>query len=355
MNPPNNPQNSSSLFLPRKNAGGGKILTRRNFLKAVGATAVALPFLKPQEARADTSYLDLFIRGTEYSNAEQYNLSHIPHNGVRAYHQGTGISKDWPARAHGGPVCYTIYPTPDDVAKWPNTANYNNLAALFENAKDGDMISCWQEPEGLDWHKYKKFDPHSSISGGFMQDLLGQMLNLRVNCTNQKVLIGAISGGGKNWETSAGYFIRGLDFYNLDLYRSDYPKGDQGAIDRLEYWQKYVYGYKKKDGTHVPGYGINPVSGLITATVGVTECNALCDSLRPCFFYRVATWVALQKTRNYRCFHTFWGGYQAPKSGLWCAGDSSTIAELQNIGNGDIGSDYAPGPCGTGHCDCTFS
>jgi hypothetical protein len=317
----------------------GSKFNRRSFLTAAGASALALPFIKPRSALAQCfpsgsspcsdvnnipSPNPWLIRGCNQDTVCNYNAAGIAVTGVRHYGGSNKQLTTFPDRPDNASLCLTIYPNVSELLNgtWDNT-----LAVLFSQATPREMMSCWHELAGGPNDTGGKTDasghPISSQDAVNMQNYI---LDFRkANFPQSPLAFGAIECGNGNtaspggWKRVQPFMAPNLDFYGNDLYFTHYPD----PVKALQGWW---------DGFVGSGYSPN-------ATIAVTECNAHMESDRPCFFYNAAKWVWNQQNRGARSFLCFWNG-PGNLGGPWDPCDLATIEVLTNIGLGDYTNYY---------------
>jgi len=312
------PLNNSSL--PRENFAPGKLFTRRNFLKLAGATAVALPFMKPEEALGSVDN-STFHRGCNYADVHHYtehniHVSGVRHYGVQPSHKhpdAGGVPTVWPTRVNNCRVCFTVYPKWNTFWHGGKKDGYDsNFKELFRKSLYGDQITVFQEPENIDWHS-----DGVKMTADRIRTIQNRMLEIKHSMSPVPfVAIGAI--GFHQWYKARDYMAFGLDFYAVDLYRTEFDK--QQAIAVLNEYHRGILRDNKADKQR-------PIS--------VCECNAHDYIYRPCYFRAIAHWIANQSYDSAfptRCFHTFWRK-DGKSSGPFLDGDTNTISALRDIGN----------------------
>ncbi|HEY2393376.1 MAG TPA: hypothetical protein VGK22_19535 [Candidatus Angelobacter sp.] len=344
-----------------KNIIGGKF-SRRKFLTVAGASALALPLLKPWQAfgQATPATADpnspnpWLMRGANVDAIPDMVKAGIPITGVRHYCAANTVPSVWPAPPgtvaagsnsqcswQGGTVtipnlidvsmCVTIYPLVNTLL----AGGYDTeLQSLMSTAKPREMLSLWHEASNITQGAPGKIDGDGvRITGNVARAMQVYLYNFaktgsgtttptasQIQNPVYKCAIGAVDIG--HWNDAVPWMAPGLDFYAMDLYEAQFP--DPSAV--LNGWDYQV----RLQGHGAPG-----------ATVAVAECNSHIDSHRECYFYTAAKWVWNQTNRGARSFLTFWNG-DGTLGGCWSTAGPGTITELTNIGSQDYTN---PGGC----------
>lgn len=338
-------------------------ISRRKFLAAAGASALALPFIKPWSALGQDTACPVtgdpnhpnpwMMRGANPVGVQGMVNACIPVTGVRHYCPRNTVPSAWPSppgtipaslpgskcTVEGATVtipnlqdvsmCVSIYPVYDVLMQ----GNYDTeLSSMLSTTHPREMLSCYHEASNMNYSdsngtlitdaRQTAMQTYlynfAKTGGGHTSPTPFQIQNPVYQCA-----VGGIDIG--NWSHVQPWMAPNLDFYGIDLYFTNFPD----PIVPLEEWREHVYGISS-----LAAYSPN-------ATIAVCECNCTDDSDRPCYFYKTANWVWNQTNRGARSFLTFWNG-TGNLGGCWSSAGPGTIAELNRIGNQDYSN---PGGC----------
>jgi hypothetical protein len=358
----------------------GSNFSRRQFLTVAGASALALPLLKPWQAFGQATATpdpnspnpwimrgcngitsDIDCNSNPDDPVQGYVNNNIPITGVRHYCATGSIPPKWPTVPVTSPVipnigdvsmCVSIYPNHDQLLNGGYDSDLNTFLNDFKTSGGANggraMLSTWHETSnypkctddpvhcstGSNPTRGKLDGTGLQLTGPRIQAMQTYVYNFVKNYFNQNggtaPAVGAIDIGGF-YDRAKAFMAPGLDFYGIDLYQGLEADG----VARLNEWDYWV----REQGYGAPG-----------ATVSVTECNCSDDSLRAAYFSKAANWVAHQTNKGARSFLTFWngsGGLGGPffsYSSNCFPGDyageahANTINCLKDIGNQDYGT-----------------
>jgi hypothetical protein len=353
--------------MPRNHASASQF-SRRSFLTAAGASALALPFVRAGSAlgqtaaQADPNHPNPWLmRGCNRDTIQDYVDAGIPVTGVRIYgdQKTNSISTSWPSPPATTPIipyfddvsiCATIYPNHDDLL---NGGYDDQLESYLKGSQPRDMLSLWHL-----WHECSNFPScddypdlcHTrgkvdgkglQLTGPRCRAMQTYLYNFaKTGDGNQqptpdqiatpayKAAIGAVDIG--SWDVAVPWMAPGLDFYSIDLYFGNF----HNPCDVLNEWDLHVR----------VGTGGSAPHGAPGATISVCECNLNIDGddlqqldpLRAAYFYTAAKWVWRQPNTGTRSFLCFRGG-SGNLGGPFVTGNNGTAtrAELAAIGSQD--------------------
>jgi hypothetical protein len=339
------------------NTDAGSKISRRKFLTAAGASALALPIIKPwlalgQDATAPSCVVappaqdpnspnPWLMRGCNADTVQAYVTAGIPVTGVRHYCAANTVPSVWPSLPATTPpipfindvsLCVSIYPL---VYTLLDGGYDEQLASFMSTTFPRDMLAPWHEASNVTDGTPGKIDGNGTkITPALAMDMQTYLYNFaktgsgtttptpaQIQNPVYNCAIGAIEIG--DWDDASEWMAPGLDFYGMDLYQGNFSD----PTVPLEQWREQVYGTST-----VAGYSPN-------ATISVCECNCSPANQgdRPCYFYQAANWVWNQSNRGARSFLCFWGG-TGGLGGPWVPTDCATIAELANIGSQNYSS-----------------
>ena len=238
--------------IPRNNSSASQF-TRRSFLTAAGASAVALPFVRAGSAFGQTAAQTdpnhpnpWLMRGCNRDTIQDYVDAGIPVTGVRIFgdQNNNSIPTSWPSPPVTTPaipyiddvsICATIYPNHDDLL---NGSYDPSLHSYLQGSQPRDMLSLWHEcsnfPSCDDYpdlcHTRGKVDGNGlQLTGPRCREMQRYLYNFaktgdghedptpaQIATPVYKAAIGAVDIG--SWDAAVPWMAPGLDFYGIDLY-----------------------------------------------------------------------------------------------------------------------------------------